>query len=92
MQANLKRYRAAVLKAAVEGRLVPTEAELARREGRSYEPASELLAAGGTATPGCVKESTGRSACATKAKAQGTRRTGHHKFAKVAGGMGLGYI
>ena len=45
VQANLKRYRAAVLKAAVEGRLVPTEAELARREGRSYEPASELLVA-----------------------------------------------
>jgi type I restriction enzyme S subunit len=43
VQANLKRYRAAVLKAAVEGRLVPAEAELARREGRSYEPASELL-------------------------------------------------
>ena len=43
LQANLKRYRAAVLKAAVEGRLVPTEAELARREGRSYEPAGELL-------------------------------------------------
>jgi len=43
VQVNLKRYRAAVLKAAVEGRLVPTEAELARREGRSYEPASELL-------------------------------------------------
>ena len=30
-QANLKRYRAAVLKAACEGRLVPTEAELARQ-------------------------------------------------------------
>jgi len=43
VRANLKRYRASVLKAAVEGRLVPTEAELARREGRSYEPASELL-------------------------------------------------
>src|SRR2546427_4682809 len=43
VQANLKRYRAAVLKAAVEGRLVPAEAELARRQGRSYEPASELL-------------------------------------------------
>jgi len=40
---NLKRYRASVLKAAVEGRLAPTEAELARREGRSYEPASDLL-------------------------------------------------
>lgn len=43
IHANLKRYRAAVLKAACEGRLVPTEAELARREGRSYEPASVLL-------------------------------------------------
>ena len=43
VQANLKRYRAAVLKAVVEGRLVPTEAELARREGRAYETADELL-------------------------------------------------
>jgi type I restriction enzyme S subunit len=40
---RLKRYRASVLKAACEGRLVPTEAELARKEGRSYEPASVLL-------------------------------------------------
>jgi type I restriction enzyme, S subunit len=32
-----------VLKAACEGRLVPTEAELARREGCSYEPASQFL-------------------------------------------------
>ena len=43
-QANLKRYRASVLKAACEGRLVPTEAELARKEGRDYEPADRLLA------------------------------------------------
>lgn len=43
VQRNLKRYRASVLKAAVEGRLVPTEAELARAEGRTYEPASVLL-------------------------------------------------
>ncbi len=42
-QANLKRYRASVLQAAVEGRLVPTEAEIARRENRDYEPASVLL-------------------------------------------------
>jgi len=42
-QAKLKAYRASVLKAAVEGRLVPTEAELARREGRSYEAADVLL-------------------------------------------------
>ena len=44
VQAALKRYRASVLKAACEGRLVPTEAELARRESRSYEPATTLLA------------------------------------------------
>lgn len=43
VQANLKRYRASVLKAACEGKLVPTEAELARKEGRSYEHASVLL-------------------------------------------------
>lgn len=43
VQRNLKRYRASVLKAAVEGRLVRTEAELARKEGRDYEPASVLL-------------------------------------------------
>ena len=42
-RANLKRYRASVLKAACEGRLVPTEAELARSEGRDYEPAGVLL-------------------------------------------------
>jgi type I restriction enzyme S subunit len=43
-QAQLKRYRASVLKAACEGRLVSTEAELARREKRDYEPADKLLA------------------------------------------------
>ena len=42
-QANLKRCRASVLKAACEGALVPTEAELARAEGRDYEPAGVLL-------------------------------------------------
>ena len=42
-QGNLKRYRASVLKDACEGRLVPTEVELARSEGREYEPAGVLL-------------------------------------------------
>ena len=43
VQANLKRYRAAVLKAACEGRLVPTEAALARspRSTKSGPPAYE---------------------------------------------------
>lgn len=40
MQANLKRYRAAVLKAACEGHLVPTEAELAKAK---VEAASRRL-------------------------------------------------
>jgi type I restriction enzyme S subunit len=44
VQANLKRYRASVLKSACEGRLVPTEAELARQEGRTYETGEQLLA------------------------------------------------
>lgn len=43
VQANLKRYRASVLKAACEGKLVPTEAELARAEGREYESGAALL-------------------------------------------------
>jgi type I restriction enzyme, S subunit len=42
-RANLNRYRASVVKAACEGRLVPTEAELARRDTRDYEPANVLL-------------------------------------------------
>ena len=42
-RANLKRYRASVLKAACEGRLAPAEEELARSGGRDYEPAGVLL-------------------------------------------------
>ena len=39
VQANLKRYRAAVLKAACEGRLVPTEADLAKpKSGSGVSP------------------------------------------------------
>jgi type I restriction enzyme S subunit len=42
-QAKLNVYRASVLKAAVEGRLVQTEASLARAEKRPFEPADVLL-------------------------------------------------
>ena len=42
-QANLKRYRAAVLTAACEGKLVPTEAELAGAQGRTYQTGKQLL-------------------------------------------------
>ncbi len=43
VQGNLKRYRASVLKDACEGKLVPTESDLAHAEGRDYEPADRLL-------------------------------------------------
>lgn len=43
VQRTLKAYRASILRAAVEGRLVPNEAEAARKEGREYEPASAVL-------------------------------------------------
>lgn len=43
VEVNLKRYRASVLKAACEGKLVPTEAELSEAEGRDYEHAEQLL-------------------------------------------------
>jgi type I restriction enzyme S subunit len=43
VKANLKRYKAAVLKSAVAGRLVPTEADLARREGGDFETGAKLL-------------------------------------------------
>jgi len=44
VQASLKRYRAAALKAACEGCLVPTEAELTKAEGSTYETGEQLLA------------------------------------------------
>lgn len=42
VQANLKRYRAAVLKAACEGRLVPTEWELCQRGSQSAAGSSPV--------------------------------------------------
>ena len=43
LAAQLQRYRASVLKAACEGWLVSTEAELAQVEGRDYEDGSSLV-------------------------------------------------
>jgi len=43
IQAKLKQARASILKAAVEGRLVETEAELARRQHRDYQSGPERL-------------------------------------------------
>jgi type I restriction enzyme S subunit len=42
-QSHVDRLTQSILAKAFRGELVPTEAELARREGRSYETASELL-------------------------------------------------
>ena len=62
VQANLKRYRAAVLKAACEGRLVPTEAELAKAENRKpSKPAKNLSPA---SSPSAAK--TGKAVGNTK--------------------------
>lgn len=44
LKAHLRRYRAAVLKAACEGRLVPTEATLAQATGRAFESGEALVA------------------------------------------------
>ena len=43
IKASIMRYETAVLRAASYGRLVPTEAELARRDRRDYESGEQLL-------------------------------------------------
>ncbi len=43
VQANLKRYRAAILNSACAGNLVPNDAELAQTSSRIFESGSELL-------------------------------------------------
>ena len=58
--AALKRVEAlaqAVLAKAFRGELVPTEAELARRENRAYESAGELLERIRASTPSHAKPS-----------------------------------
>ena len=65
---NLRRYRAAILKAAFNGRLAETEAERARREGRSYESGALLL----------------RRILATRFGGMGTRRKGFAPSAAVS--------
>jgi type I site-specific restriction endonuclease len=61
---------------AFRGELVPTEAELARREGRAYEPASALLQR--------IREIRLPARSATPADARRRRRT--HGVARPAGG------
>jgi len=43
IKTNIELLRQSILKAACEGRLVPTEAELAAQEGRDYETGEQLL-------------------------------------------------
>ena len=58
----------AVLAKAFSGELVPTEAELARREKRSFEPASELLARLSANVNGATKERETRKKMRQKGK------------------------
>ena len=85
-QANLKRYRSSVLKDACEGRLVPIEAELARSEGREYEPADVLLERI-LAERRARWESAGEAA----GQVQGSFRPGHVRPPGTAGRVGVGY-
>ena len=55
VKAQLKRYKASVLKAAVEGRLVETEAARARREGCGFGTGAELAAQGSANAAGSRK-------------------------------------
>ena len=83
-QANLRRYKATVLKAACEGRLVPTEAELARARG-------PRLRTGGRAAPahpGRAPRQVGGGATPAK-KYKEARAAGHVGPAGVAGGVGV---
>ena len=85
VQANLKRYRASLLKAACEGKLVPTEAELAQSEGRDYEPADQLLERILSRAPrplGLPGEPPGQ--------VQGACRAGHVRPAGATEGVGVG--
>jgi type I restriction enzyme S subunit len=66
--AQAEKLTQAILAKAFRGELVPTEAELARREGRDYEPASELLAR-------IRAERQGKSAAVTKRKTPRPART-----------------
>ena len=47
----MEKLTQAILAKAFRGELVPTEAELARQEGRDHEPAEELLRRVRTARP-----------------------------------------
>jgi type I restriction enzyme S subunit len=64
---HVDRLTQSVLAKAFRGELVPTEAELARREGREYETAEELLARLKTAPLAARRNSKAKSLARTKA-------------------------
>jgi type I restriction enzyme, S subunit len=66
--ARAEKLTQAILAKAFRGELVPTEAELARREGRSYERASTLLARIRSERNGSPPAKNGRSRLAVKSK------------------------
>lgn len=76
VQANLKRYRAAVLKAACEGRLVPTEAELSRSGVPPLNPAS-------TAKPASTKAGSKVSTSPKRQDAASTFESGQQLLARI---------
>jgi type I restriction enzyme S subunit len=74
VQANLKRYRAAVLKAACEGRLVPTQAELAKAEGRKQKDETKRVKAADSTSSFCIPPSSFESGAALLAHILTERR------------------
>ena len=85
VQANLKRYRASVLKAACEGKLVPTEAELAQIRGprlRARRPAPGAHPVRAPRPLGVPGEAPGQ--------VQRACRAGHVRPAGATGGLGVG--
>ncbi|MBX7206942.1 MAG: restriction endonuclease subunit S [Verrucomicrobiaceae bacterium] len=76
VQANLKRYRAAVLKAACEGRLVPTEAELSRSGVPPLNPDS-------TAKPASSKAGSKVSTSPKRQDAASTFESGQQLLARI---------
>jgi len=74
----------AIVAKAFRGELVPTEAELARREKRSYEPASELLARLSATMNGATREKGTRKKMGQKGK--GSFRSDGARDATSSGG------
>ena len=86
VQGNLERYRASLLKTACEGGLVPTEAELARAEGRDTStPTGSWSASCPSAVHAGVQQKRGR-----KYKEPAAPDTSD--LPDLAGGLGMGII